>query len=315
VEPGARRAFALLGALAAGGAIVALARSGRAPVTRDSPVGGPDPAGGTAPGPPAPCLEEMIAIPEGTFTMGSPAGQGRPNEHPQRRVKLHAYRLDRTEVTVACYQRCVEEPRNGIACAPSGGKEVSDACNGGRPDRRTHPVNCVRFNDAATYCRWRGARLPTEAEWEYGARGSDGRQYPWPGDARPGPTLLNACGSECLAAHPVFTQERGFTTMYEGSDGWPQTAPVGTYDAGASPFGLLDMAGNVWEWTADWYAAYPPASDVVVDPRGPEHGVTRVDRGGGWGTFNPGRARAATRDYLGPSAREDSVGFRCAAPP
>src|SRR5262249_12710325 len=150
-------------------------------------------------------------------------------------------------------------------CAPAH-REISPYCN--RADRGDHPVNCVDWNQAATYCRSSGRRLPTEAEWEYAARGSDGRLYPW-GNEPPDARRLNACGRECVAFGKRLGRE--FRAMYDGDDGWETTSPVGSFPAGASPFGALDMAGNVWEWTADWGGSY--AGVPVSNPRGPATGT------------------------------------------
>ena len=122
---------------------------------------------------------------------------------------------------------------------------------------------------------------------------------------------MNACGAECVAAHP----ELSASAMYKGDDGWPETAPVGSYPAGASPFGALDMAGNVWEWVADWYGPYVGSATPAVDPRGPDHAVDqsrRAMRGGGWGNANPIRLRPAGRDYDEFQHQSFALGFRCA---
>ena len=233
--------------------------------------------------------------------MGSPEGTGDDDEHPLHDVTLSAYCIDRTEVTVKAYTACVADGRCVAAHI-----EASPFCN--REDRPHHPINCVDWNQASAYCAWAGKRLPTEAEWEYAARGSDGRTYPW-GNAAPSAKRLNACGSECVAmAKRVF--DRDWRAMYDGSDGWETTAPVGGFPAGASPFGALDMAGNVWEWTADWYGPY--AAPAATDPHGPATGTARVTRGNGWHAHRAVDLRAAMRSPGDPSVPNNSTGLRCA---
>jgi formylglycine-generating enzyme required for sulfatase activity len=187
-------------------------------------------------------------------------------------------------------------------------KQDSQLCNG--EDRPDHPINCVDWKQADTYCRWARKRLPTEAEWEYAARGTDGRVYPW-GNELPTEQRLNACGPECVAmAKRVLNQDWTQVQMYRTSDGWETTAPVGSFPSGASPFGALDMAGNVWEWTADWYGDYSKAQET--NPHGAKTGTFRVVRGGGWTNFGAGLVGAADRVGLVASNRFYNVGFRCA---
>jgi formylglycine-generating enzyme required for sulfatase activity len=266
------------------------------------------------------CPAGMVPVPAGTFQMGSPDGVGDTDEHPQHEVTLSAYCIDKTEVTVKAYAVCVAA--KGCSAAPrtvkGSGYSVADVklysqfCNS--DDRPNHPINCVDWNQAAAYCTWFGkeagdkTRLPTEAEWEYAARGNDGRAYPW-GNEAPSAKLLNACGTECVGmAKRVLNKE--WEKMYDASDGWETTAPVGSFRAGASPFGALDMAGNVWEWTADWYGDYTKAA--ATNPRGAETGTARVGRGGGWSSDDAGLVRAAVRNGVGASVRDSHVGFRCA---
>jgi formylglycine-generating enzyme required for sulfatase activity len=169
-------------------------------------------------------------------------------------------------------------------------------------------VNCVDWNQAAAYCAWVKKRLPSEAEWEYAARGGEGRTYPW-GNGPPNGKRLNACGSECRA-HGKRLGLGDWKVMYEGSDGREATAPVGSFAGDTSPFGALDMAGNVLEWTADWYGAYTAAADT--NPHGPEDGKYRVLRGGGWYNHDVSGVRGAYRSRYDPAHRYTDLGLRCA---
>lgn len=253
------------------------------------------------------CPPDMVAVPAGTFRMGSPAGQGDDDEHPAHDVMLSAYCIDRTEVTVKAYAACVQT--RGCTAANEPAKTgVNSFCNGTRADRQEHPINCVDWNQASAYCAWAGRRLPSEAEWEYAARGTDGRTYPW-GTDPPSARRLNACGTECA---PVMKRQLNtdWGTMYDASDGWQFTAPVGSFPAGASPFGALNMAGNVWEWTADWYGRY--RATAAPNPPGAKTGKERVIRGGGWSDNGAAYVRAAYRYWFEPSNRLYYIGFRCA---
>ena len=265
------------------------------------------------------CPNGMIHVPAGEFLMGSPPGQGSRNERPQHRVRLSAFCLDIVPVTVAAYLSCVRsgtcEPAHSVPDYPGITTQIrridSRWCNAARPDRGDHPLNCVNWTQAVTFCHWRSARLPTEAEWEYAARGSTGRRYTWGDTPEPSPTLLNACGRECAEELRHAAVSSG--TMYSVNDGWPSTAPVGSFPAGASPFGILDMAGNVMEWTGDWYGPYQPSGGTAEsDPTGPTTGSTRVVRGSDWARFIPSTTRAAVRRSDTPTARASSAGFRCA---
>jgi formylglycine-generating enzyme required for sulfatase activity len=244
------------------------------------------------------------ALPGGWFDMGSPDGEGDADEHPRHRVHVAPFALGAHEVTVAEYAECVRAARCASAPTVADWPGITDAdrkqwspyCNGDRADRREHPVNCVDWTQASAYCAFVGERLPTEEEWEYAARGVEGRAYPWGNDA-PSATRMNGCGSECAAAFP------GWKAAYGGDDGWVATAPVGSYPAGRTPSGLWDMAGNVWEWTSSG------ASSDYAHARADD---SRIDRGGSWHAGPASEWRGAKRDSTGPSVRGPILGFRCA---
>ena len=251
---------------------------------------------------PADCPTDMVSVPGATFSMGSPPGEGDDDEHPRHPAPLSRYCIDRTEVTVAAYTRCVVAGK--CTSVPEPGQEVlTSLCNGTRVDRQDHPVNCIDWAQAVAYCTFASKRLPSEAEWEYAARGREEQIYPW-GNDPPGAERLNACGSECSPLKKRLGVEA--TTMYQDSDKWEATAPVGSFPAGASPFGALDMAGNVAEWTKDWYAGYAGTASHFKD------GPHRVIRGGAWTEATASAVRGASRHSHRPDNRPVNVGFRCA---
>jgi len=226
----------------------------------------------------------MVYVPAGEFEMGST--EGNDDEKPVHTVALDGFWIDRTEVSNAQYRRCVEA--GDCSSPPESGSTTRDSYYG-NSTYDDYPVIYVSWRQAADYCTWAGGRLPTEAQWEYAARGSDGRTYPW-GDSAP----------DCSKAN------------YRGADGLcvGDTSAVGAYSTGASWCGALDMAGNVWEWVADWYGDYP--SGRQVNPTGPSSGEYRVLRGGSWlGSRN--HARCAFRNWGRVLTHwYDHVGFRCA---
>jgi formylglycine-generating enzyme required for sulfatase activity len=230
----------------------------------------------------------MLLVPAGPFVLGSTQSEGEPDERPQRTLRLSAFFLDRTEVTVAQYRACL----GAGACSPPATQRF---CNLQHPGKDDHPVNCVRWQQAADYCEWAGARLPTEAEWEKAARGTEGDPYPW------GPTP-----DTCVVA-VRFDEKLGHACGEFG------TWPVGSKPFGKSPFGALDMAGNVWEWVADWYASDAYASAPEQDPKGPGAGKYRILRGGGWGKDGPGALRSARRFKFTAEHATPGIGFRCAS--
>jgi formylglycine-generating enzyme required for sulfatase activity len=253
------------------------------------------------------CPEGMVFVPEGTFTMGSPDGEGHADEHPAHPVKLSAFCIGGTEVDVHNYRECVHDKRGDLQCTAP---KTFPSCNWGAAARVHHPVNCVDWAQADTYCKWAGGALPTEAQWEYAARGTDNRKFPW-GNEPPRANRLNACGTECSEANP----ERH--AMYDKSDKWHETAPVGFFPDGASPFGALDMAGNVYEWVGDWYAPYTAAAAPVQNPTGPATGGAEplhILRGGTYFSGDPLLVRSTARSPA-PGAGAASMGFRCVHAP
>jgi formylglycine-generating enzyme len=231
----------------------------------------------------------MILIPGGEFEMGSDAYND--DERPGRQVNVDAFYIDADEVTVASYDLCVQ---TGSCTPPTMGGD----CNWGVAGREGHPINCVSWFDAYTFCGWVGGlidrRLPTEAEWEKAARDDDARIYPWGDDPAPSCT------------HVSMNEGAG------GGCGAAASLPVGSKPLGDSPYGVHDMAGGVWEWIADWYAVYDVAEDD--NPTGPPTGRFRVIRGGGWNTTDIDWFRTSARnpsDTVGNA----NIGFRCAQDP
>jgi formylglycine-generating enzyme required for sulfatase activity len=252
----------------------------------------------------------MKRIEGARFVMGSAAeGETPSNESPEHEVSLQAFCLDVTEVTVRDYERCAGCPKllrtaRGDEMTPNGITFYSAFCNG--PDSEDHPVNCIDWHAASAYCEAAGKRLPTESEWELAARGTDQRIYPW-GNTAPSSQRVNACGAECQQSLLDRRKRLGYgpepARLYEDADGAPTTAPVGHFAAGATPSGVHDLAGNVWEWTSSPACRYGQ----------PDCGESnRVIRGGGWDTVESRDLRAARRRPSAPSARSWSIGFRCA---
>jgi formylglycine-generating enzyme required for sulfatase activity len=236
----------------------------------------------------------MLYVPGGPFQMGSTEGFG--DERPVHTVTMDSLWIDQTEVTNAQYRKCVEARvcQAPTTCHLWGEPTYGDV------SKADHPAVCVDWYGAQAYCQWAGARLPTEAEWEYAARGPDGNTYPW-GDTFDG-TRLNFCDANCVYS--------GKATEYD--DGYEMAAPVGSFENGASWCGALDMAGNVWEWVNDWYDNYSSAAQA--NPVGPDTGKHKVVRGGGWNN-DQNAVRSANRDLYTPEVRHDLVGFRCVAAP
>jgi len=231
-----------------------------------------------------------VDVPAGDFWMGcdftvDPLCGG--SEFPYHPVYLDAFDIDRYEVTVLQYRECVEQ---GACSLPA----ADDYCNYAVAGREYHPVNCVSWDQANTYCAWAGKRLPTEAEWEKAARGTDDRLYPW-GDAT------------ATCQYAVINDGGGDGC---GTDG---TLPVGSRPAGVSPYGIHDLAGNVLEWVADWYDYSYYWESPASNPTGPDSTDERSARGSGW-FWNQARwSRASQRSGFEPLSDGNGLGFRCAS--
>ncbi len=274
-----------------------------APAPRVEVVAPPKPAAPTLPTRIRP-KDGMVEvyIPAGEFLMGSE--DGGKNEKPQHKVYLDAYWIDQTPVTNAMFARFVTQTSYRTQAEEDGSSFITDipkkqygavikGANWRHPSGpgstirllETHPVVLVSWKDALAYCDWVGARLPTEAQWEKAARGTDGRMYPW-GNREPDATLVK------------FSEHVGNTT------------PVGSYPGGASPYGVLDMAGNVLEWCADWYGETFYKGSPLRNPTGPASGEFRAVRG----TFSieSKHVRAVSRGGNYPNSRYNNLGFRCA---
>jgi formylglycine-generating enzyme required for sulfatase activity len=245
----------------------------------------------------------MVLVAGGEFDRGTPGSDGDADERPVRRVRMSPFCIDRTEVTVRQFRARLAALRASATTREvvyPGGVRVrvtapsdpsTDAlCNwsDAPADHEDHPINCVDWNTAQIHCAARGMRLATETEWEYAARGQDGRRFPWGDDA---PNETRACWS--------------------GPTGREGTCATGSRIDGASPSGALDMAGNVWEWTADAYAPTYARPDAVVS----RDGAARVVRGGSWADVLAADLRGADRGRFVPETRRTDVGFRCVRAP
>jgi formylglycine-generating enzyme required for sulfatase activity len=229
----------------------------------------------------------MILVPAGAFIMGCDLEDHDANydEHPQREIYLDAFYIDENPVTNADYKKFIDEtgykpPYLGLSWS-----RKYDWHNGVYPEGKENcPVVLVSWHDAVAYCQWMGKRLPTEAEWEKAARGTDGRIWPWG----------NKWDSQKLACHGVG-----------------DTQPVGKFKAGKSPYGCFDMAGNVWEWIADLYGSGYYQEAPVKNPQGPGVGVHHVLKGGAW-IHSKLSVRCAKRFHKPPTHCDYYIGFRCA---
>jgi formylglycine-generating enzyme required for sulfatase activity len=268
---------------------------------------------GTTPSAPLPvtnpvpyCGTGMVGIAQGAATIG--AEDDEADERPPHTVTLNAFCVDETEVTVAQYEECVKANTCAPLLATVEWADVKPAdhtvwdgfCNGGKPDRASHPANCVTFDQANAFCKFKKKQLPSEEEWEYAARGDAEKIFPWGNDV-PDEKRVNVCGTECVL-HPGML-EHGASAMHKGNDGWDGTAPVGSYPTGRSAAGALDMAGNVAEWTQSKYCPYP-GNNCSSDKR--------TTRGGSFASGASKEIHGSHRHKDAPNARSPLIGFRCA---
>jgi sulfatase modifying factor 1 len=279
----------------------------------------------------------MVYVPAGEFEMGRDAVfrwsgnildgtlglQALTDQRPQHTVDLDPFWIDQTEVTVGMFRSFVEQTGYVTTAEALGyghpyrpgpqeqewpqvpGADWQHPQGPGSIAEDDHPVVQVSWDDAVAYCAWAGGVLPTEAQWEKACRGTDALLYPWGNafDQR----RLNYCDAQCQVTR--WPERDTF------DDGYAYTAPVGSYPQGASPYGTLDMAGNVWEWTADRYDKRYYASSPTEDPQGPLMGAERVQHGGAWyDAGGTGWLACTIRHATGPSNTADDLGFRCAVP-
>jgi formylglycine-generating enzyme len=234
---------------------------------------------------------QMVLIPAGPFTMGS--NDGLPNERPEHTVTLDAFYIDQYEVTLALYRTFLESGKH--ESPPTWDDEAATTVG----DR---PAIGMRWAEADAYCKWAGKRLPTEAEWEKAARGTDGRRYPW-GHMQPFVDIANynrgVWVSEAITLVAVTSGLEGMSVRH------------GLKEGGKSPYGLSHMAGNAAEWVADWYDREFYQKSTEKNPAGPPQGEKRVLRGGSWADL-PAALRVTARFSAEPDFEDRTIGFRCA---
>jgi eukaryotic-like serine/threonine-protein kinase len=246
---------------------------------------------------------ELLAVSAGNFIMGNSAAKSQAeclkfstkcpddyftDEAPPHTVNLDAYYIDKTEVTNAMYALCVGA---GACYPPDNLSSFGRPDYYGNPQYDNYPVIFVTWFDADAYCAWAERRLPTEAEWEKAARGKDGRPYAW-GKTDPSCTIANFW---------PFTRKEGCKN---------DTMEAGSYPDNRSPYGALDMSGNVWEWTADWYAENTYSTSETFDPHGPANGTVRLMRGGAW-SYYENSLRTTNRHGKPQGYSDNALGIRC----
>lgn len=250
---------------------------------------------------------EMVWIPGGSFSMGCSAAKiseflkfhtkyhpdSFVDETPEHTVRVDSFWMYQYDVTVALYRQFCEAARRNMPQAPEWGWHDD------------HPIVNVSWEDARAYADWAGVALPTEAEWEYAARGGTQATFLW-GDAWPPPNGVGNFADETCKQSGQYIE---WAYIKEYDDGYVNTSPVGAFTANA--YGLYDMVGNVWQWCADWYDAEYYAHSPADNPTGPANGSARVLRGGSWFSCGPRPQRVTVRRVDDPSSRSDGFGFRC----
>ena len=289
------------------------AASSTAPIASEAPSTSASVA--TKPPPPKNCPDGMIKIPGGSYFMG--ADDQLPLEKPAHEVVLDPFCMDEFEVTVEQYKKCSDSGRCKRAGTTNDFTPLTDKdrkafdplCNILDPvAKATHPINCVDWTMSEKFCHERGKRLPTEAEWEL-CRPRSRRAASTPGETTtPRRRTSTPAARECVAWGTKNGVEE--KAMYDVDDGFPNTAPVGSFPKGASRYGVKDVVGNVWEWVADYFGEY--SKDEQTNPKGPETGEARVIRGGSWNASYPAWVRPTFRFKAPESNRSYGIGFRCA---
>ncbi|MEZ4369705.1 MAG: bifunctional serine/threonine-protein kinase/formylglycine-generating enzyme family protein [Polyangiaceae bacterium] len=259
------------------------------------------------------CPSGMLRVAASKLFLGWGGEDATESERPQVQTDVAQYCIDRTEVSVRAYKACSDRGECSRVFAEPELEGASrrerillgKLCNTERSELSEHPISCVDWAQAAAYCKAQGKRLPTSAEWELAARGSDGRAYPW-GDEL-GEGHANACGAECYA----WSRAQGLRLpmAFPADDGFAGTAPVTAFGEPVAPSGALNMVGNVAEWVSDWYVSRDPAAVLDADT------ARKKEVRGGHFLSSEAELRASVRDAKLPSERSPKIGFRCAADP
>jgi len=249
--------------------------------------------------------ETMVSVPAGEFIMGCNSEVDKrcyDNEHPVHTVKLSEYKIDKYEVTAGEYKKCIDAGNcnNKNADEPHYEASVNDECNIYAADKGNHPMNCVSWFGAKAYCEWVGKKLPTEAQWEKAARGTQGLKYPWGNEP------------EANCEYAVISVYNSETDDYDNGCGKDGTWIVGSKEKGKSPYGVYDMIGNVEEWVDDYYAENYYENSPLENPAGPDSGEHHSIRSGSFSdNTDTWSIRASARNDDTPESDRPSLGFRC----